>query len=235
MWKRYVLFGGLAAVVVPLAVLMLRGGAAEPATTPRRPTAGSFTVTVYPNERPGDARGRCAGRPGIVDWSSRRCRQTVNSSLYSEGGEGVRVLTTRFRTRPIKENTARRGPQAGGRDSQAPADLRTQPGRSCHTLEQNLKMLAKLEDFTSVTTKSATEKASLNSESCIALAKYVMDTRGEKTKELVGLKQQWQTANEQMEFARRQMAELSAGTARVERDAVIIVDKGNRPAPARFV
>ena len=31
--------------------------------------------------------------------------QTVDSSLYSEGTDGIRVLTTRYRTRPIKEDT----------------------------------------------------------------------------------------------------------------------------------
>src|SRR5688572_18211257 len=31
--------------------------------------------------------------------------ETVNTSLYSEGGEGLRVLNTRFRLRPVKEDT----------------------------------------------------------------------------------------------------------------------------------
>jgi N-terminal domain of unknown function (DUF4140) len=31
--------------------------------------------------------------------------QTVDSSLYTEGAEGLRVLSTRFRTRAIKEDT----------------------------------------------------------------------------------------------------------------------------------
>src|SRR5262249_35206788 len=31
--------------------------------------------------------------------------QTVNGSLYSEGTDGLRVLTTRYRTRPIQEDT----------------------------------------------------------------------------------------------------------------------------------
>src|SRR4051812_27893322 len=30
---------------------------------------------------------------------------TVASSLYSESSDGIRVLTTRFRTRPVKEDT----------------------------------------------------------------------------------------------------------------------------------
>ena len=31
--------------------------------------------------------------------------RTIDNSLYSEGSDGIRVLSTRFRTRPIKENT----------------------------------------------------------------------------------------------------------------------------------
>src|SRR5205823_28929 len=30
---------------------------------------------------------------------------TINSSLYSEGTDGIRVLTTRFRSRPIQQDT----------------------------------------------------------------------------------------------------------------------------------
>ena len=33
---------------------------------------------------------------------------TINSSLYSEGTEGIRVLTTRFRTRPDPAKTPAR-------------------------------------------------------------------------------------------------------------------------------
>src|SRR5207247_2355562 len=32
-------------------------------------------------------------------------QQTANSSLYSEGGDGIRVLSTRFRSRPVREDT----------------------------------------------------------------------------------------------------------------------------------
>ena len=39
--------------------------------------------------------------------------QTVNSSLYSEGTDGIRVLTTRFRTRPIMEDTREEVRKAG--------------------------------------------------------------------------------------------------------------------------
>ena len=57
-----------------------------------------------------------------------------------------------------------------------------------------------------------------------------MDTRGEKTKELVALQQQLQNNAEQGEFIKRQLQELAAGHSKTERDAVIVVDKQNAPA-----
>lgn len=231
MWKCYALFGGLVAVAVPLAFVALRGGAAEPANpTPKGSNSRVVHVTVYPNSALVTREVDVPAGTGTVELVvTPMPAQTVNSSLYSEGSEGIRILTTRFRTRPIKEDTREevRKLEDDIRKLQTTCE-RLQS--DMQTLDQNLKMLAKMEDFTSVTTKTATEKAALNSESCIALAKYVMDSRAEKAKELVGLKQQWQTSTEEMEFAKRKMGELSAGTARVERDAVIVVDKVNASA-----
>src|SRR5262249_56423135 len=58
-----------------------------------------------------------------------------------------------------------------------------------------------------------------------ALCDYVSKQRAEKAKVLVGLKQQLQNNKEQVEFVQRQLAELTSGTSKVERDAVIVVDK----------
>ena len=47
-------------------------------------------------------------------------------------------------------------------------------------------LLGKLENFTTVTTVHSTEKGALNSESAIAMAKYIMEARSNKAKALVG-------------------------------------------------
>src|SRR5262249_56106990 len=62
-------------------------------------------------------------------------------------------------------------------------------------IEQNMAMLAKLEGFTAVTTVHATEKGGLNGDNVITLAKYVMEQRGDKTKDLVDLPQNPDTPN----------------------------------------
>jgi hypothetical protein len=155
--------------------------------------------------------------------------QTINNSLYSEGTDGIRVLTTRFRTRPVKEDTREevRKLEAQLKDLQTTAQKLQ---AEIKTLEQNLLMLGKLEGFTAATTQQATEKGTLNGETIITLAKYVMDSRAEKAKELVSLQQQLQANQEQTEFARRQLQELTAGSSKTERDAVIVVEKSTPAA-----
>ena len=50
--------------------------------------------------------------------------QTTTSSLYTEAGEGVRVLSTRFRTRAVLEDT-RGGASEGGPDQDVAAGFRS--------------------------------------------------------------------------------------------------------------
>src|SRR5262249_8482862 len=92
--------------------------------------------------------------------------------------------------------------------------------------QQNQQMLAKLEDFTATTTKTS-DKSALNSESIIALSKYVMEPRAARAKEIVTLQQDIQDNKEKADFVQRQLQELTHGTAKVEHDAVIVVDKVN--------
>lgn len=155
--------------------------------------------------------------------------QTVNSSLYSEGTDGIRVLTTRFRTRAIQQDTRE---EVRKLESQIKEHAATAQKIQAEikTIEQNNQLLTKLEGFTAATTHQATEKASLNSETVISLTKYLMSTRSEQSKQVVALQQQLQANQEVTEFTRRKLQELASGFSRTERDAIIVVDKKNAPA-----
>ena len=149
---------------------------------------------------------------------------TVNSSLYSEGTEGIRVLTTRYRMRPVREDRREEVRKLHAQLKtlhQAQAKLQSDMG----VIDKNLAMLAKLEDFTGTSLKSLTEKGLLNGDQIILLSKYVMDSRGEKSQNLVTLRQELADNMEQCEFLNRKLNDLTAGTSKVERDAVIVVDK----------
>jgi uncharacterized protein (TIGR02231 family) len=195
--------------------------AAQPKTAPNRVTH----VTVYPNNALVTREVDAPEDTGLFELVVTPLPpRTVDSSLYSEGTDTIRVLTTRFRMRPIKEDTREevRKLEAHLRELLL-AGQKLQS--DVHVIEQNLQMLTKLETFTGANLQHQTEKGNLNGEAIITLTKYVMDTRAEKAQQLVGLQQQLQTNKEQVEFTQRQLRDLSAGSSRTERDAVIVVDK----------
>jgi uncharacterized protein (TIGR02231 family) len=155
--------------------------------------------------------------------------QTVDSSLYTEGADGLRVLSTRFRTRAIKDDTRQ--------EVRAKQDLLKKLEADAQRLrkeivvqDEDLKYLHQLGGFTSTALTGLTEKGRLDSEAILTLSKFVMENRGVKSKAETDLRQQLQANSEAAEFATRQLAELSAGTSRVEHDAVIIVHKARPQA-----
>ena len=155
--------------------------------------------------------------------------QAVDSSLFTEGGDGLRVLSTRFRTRAVKNDTRQEVrikeeqlKNLNGEIDRLQKEIAVQ--------EEDLKYLHKLEGFTGTSLAGLTEKGRLDSEAILTLSKFVMTTRGEKTKGETELRRQLQADTEAVEFATRQLAELSTGTSRVERDAVILVQKARPQA-----
>ena len=61
-----------------------------------------------------------------------------------------------------------------------------------------------------------------------------METRAEKSTAQVDLQQKLQANTEATEFATRELGELTAGSSRTERDAVIVVDKGEPAGKVRL-
>jgi uncharacterized protein (TIGR02231 family) len=154
---------------------------------------------------------------------------TVNSSLYTEGTDGIRVLTTRFRTRQLLEDN-REDVRKLQDELKALEMTRDKLEAEIAALQTNTKSLDKVEGFTGITTIETAKRGALDSDSVIALSKYVREARMEAARELVGLKHQVRTNQEKAEFAGRRLKELAAGTARTEREAVIVVEKSKAAA-----
>ena len=75
--------------------------AAEPTTAPSKVTA----VTVYQDSALVTREVQVPEKAGLLELIvSALPAQTLDSSLYSEGTDGIRILTTRYRTRAIKED-----------------------------------------------------------------------------------------------------------------------------------
>jgi hypothetical protein len=149
---------------------------------------------------------------------------TLESSLYAEGGDGIRVLSVRYRSRAIAEDTR---DEVRKLDAQLKTlTLKMQSSQSeLKAIDENLKLLDKLEGFTAKSLEHLSDKGQLDTEKIIALAKFVQDDRTKRAKDQLAVKQTMESVQEQVEFVKRQLAERSGGSVRTERDAVIVVDK----------
>ena len=146
--------------------------------------------------------------------------ETIDSSLYTEAAPPIRVLSTRYRTRAVREDTreeVRRREREIEQLNQEEQRLRSQT----EVAEKDLHLLEKLEGFTAATLLQLTETGALDAESTIALADHIMSKRSEIAERQVDLRRQIEASNEALRFARRELEGLSAGSSREERDAVI--------------
>jgi hypothetical protein len=238
--RRLALVGGGAALCLGcLAVFLTIRQSPAAAGPPKEADAGPRLaaskithVTVYPDSALVTREVEAPAGVGLVELVVGALPEaTVASSLYTEAGEGMRVLTTRFRSRPVKEDTREEVRKLEEEIRKLQQDARRIQSEVL-AVQNNVGLLAKLENFTSASTVHATEKGKLDADSAIALAKYLMEGRVEKSKLIVALQEQLQTNTESLAFAQRKLSTLTTGGSKIERDAVVVVDKVNN-APGK--
>ncbi len=202
----------------------------EDAPRPRPAASRIVAVTVYQGQALVTREVGIPEGEGVVEVVVTPLpAETVDNSLYTEGSEGLRVLSTRFRTRAVKEDT-RQEVRALEESIKKLARDAQRLQEEAVVQEKDLQYLSKLEGFTATTLNGLTEKGRLDGEAILTLSRFVMDSRGVKSKLGGDLRQSLQANAEASDFAKRQLAELSSGTSRVERDALIVVQKTRREA-----
>ena len=184
---------GLARAQIPATVFADEEGGKPPVVGAERPvkTAASrvTAVTVYQGNAVVTRTVDVPEGKGLVEVIVTPLpAETINSSLYTEGTDGLRVLSTRYRMRAVKEDTRA---EVRAKQQQI-AKLRQEAERlqkEAQVHEQNIQLLSKLENFTGATLQQLTEKGRLDSEATIGLAKYVMDSRATESDKQVETKQ----------------------------------------------
>lgn len=204
--------------------MQLTAAQPQPPTQPALASSRISAVTVYQTSALVSREVDVPAGAGIVELLVGPLpASTVNSSLYSEGTNGLRVLTTRFRTRVLQENMEEEVRKLENELKEL-KKLEQDLQKQVQTIEQNQALLAKLEDFTAGALKQITEKGMLNAEAVTSLAKFIMETRAAKSQELVGLQQKIQANQEQMQYVQRQMSKVASTSDKTVREAVIVVD-----------
>lgn len=197
--------------------------------TPSRVAA----VTVYPRSamvtREADVP---AGKGALEVTISPLPPAAILSSLIAEGSDGIRVLSTRFRSRTVVTDTREETRKL--QDELAQLTLaREKIDADVKAVQENLKTLVKLEAFMGVSTVQSAEKGALNAEAAITLVKYIKDSRTESTRELIKLEQEVKANQAKAAGIQAKANELAGVTNRTERDAVIVVDRGDAGAAGK--
>ncbi len=177
-------------------------------------TTALVTRAVQTPDAAGQAEVVVAPLPGSV----------VPTSLYAEGGENVRVITARFRTRAINEDNRAEVRVLEAKIKESKKKLQVIEA-DAKALEGNTKLLDKMEVFTAATLQHLTEKGQLDSEKIIALATFIREARVKAAKESVTLAQQRDAIGDVMAFDERVLKEKAGGVTRTERDAVLVIEK----------
>jgi hypothetical protein len=174
-------------------------------------------VTVYPQNALVTREVEVPDGSGLIELTiTPMPDQIVPSTMYSEAGNGLRVLTTRFSTRQVLEDTSEERRKLEAEKEQLLV-VASKIASETASLQKNIDLLNRLE--------GVTEKGKHTGDEVILMAKYVMDQRIEKAKEMVALQEQKRLNDIQLNFNQRKMAELGRGGGKMERDAIIVVDR----------
>jgi len=200
---------------------------APPVAAAKIATSRVSSVTVYPNSALVTREVDVPEGQGTFEITVRPLPpKTIQSSLYSEGTEGIRILMTRFRTRPILEDTREDVLKLQEELKQLKA-AREKIDADTKANLANSQLLTKLENFTAATPIQGAEKGALNSDAVIAMVKFIVERRTESTKESVSLQQLAGANQEKVDLATKKLNDLTGSTAKTENDAVIVVEKAN--------
>src|SRR5260221_14508679 len=157
---------------------LLSGGKAEEPNTPAAAKIAKSRidrVTVYPNSALVTREVDVPAGAGLIELVvAPMPTQIVPSTMYSEGAAGIRVLTTRFSTRQVLEDTSeeRRKLETEKEKYLVIAAKIDSETASCL---KNAEMLTKLEGI-------AEKSSSRSGDEIIAMSRYVMEQRVGKAK-----------------------------------------------------
>lgn len=201
-------------------------------------TSRITNVTVYPDTalvtrevRVPDAKGLHEIVVGPLPTS------VLGKSLYGEGSDGIRVLATRFRSRAVEADTRKEVRELQEEEETIQNEIAKNTSDMA-TLTGNSAFLTKLEAFAGATTVAATEKAKLDSAQVTKLATFLMASRTDQNKEVHDLTLANKELQKKLQFIQRKRGELSVGSSKTEREAVLVVERvgaGNANAKLSYL
>ena len=150
--------------------------------------------------------------------------QIVPDSLFAEGSETIEVRGVQFRQRAVGQS-----PREEVRKIQDEIELVNQEVASNEKMQQlaqkQSEYLDKLEGFVAPTATTELSKGVLDAESLERLTKFSFEQRSKIASEQLELAKSRKQLQEKLNLLQRQLAEITSGSSKTVREAVVYVQK----------
>ncbi|MCC6574169.1 MAG: mucoidy inhibitor MuiA family protein [Planctomycetes bacterium] len=145
-------------------------------------------------------------------------------SLFADGAANVEVRAVRYRTRVVGKDVSSEAAKL--QQEIEDIDMRKRENVALTQLaDRQLLFLDKLEGFTAPTAATEMSKGVLNAEQIEKLSKFSFEKRAELVKARLALAEAMIKLNKDSQLAQMRLGQLGGGDTRIEREAVIFVDK----------
>ncbi len=145
------------------------------------------------------------------------------ASLYAEPAEGVQVRSVSYRVRPVEQDIRQEVRELDAKIQTLQDELAASQ-REKQVLAQRTAYVDKLEAFTAGTATTELKSGVLNAETLMQLSKYIGDERTAVAKAELALGIKERELNSQLELLNRQRGELTSGSAKTVREAVVFLN-----------
>lgn len=155
--------------------------------------------------------------------------QIVGDSLYAAGRGDLQVRAVRYRTRAVEGAPREEVRKLDEQIEELEKEMRKVDGLQ-KTLKSHAAYLSKLENFVVPTAHVELSKGVLNADTLIEMTALITERRDKHGEQSFELKEQQRELKKQLDLIRRKRSTLTRGSSRVEREALIFVEKAQAGA-----
>ncbi|MEI6541841.1 MAG: mucoidy inhibitor MuiA family protein, partial [Planctomycetota bacterium] len=157
----------------------------------------------------------------------------VPSSIYAEADDGVEVRSVLFRERAVDQDI-REEVRKLDKDIRDTQDKIAAKHRQLEVLTERKAYLTKLEAFTAPTATFELTKGVLNADTLSKITLFQFDQRQTNATEELKLGTEERDLNDQLSVLQRQRNELTGGSARTVREAIVFINLTIADGSLRF-
>lgn len=148
--------------------------------------------------------------------------QVLPESIYAESRDGVEIRSVRFRERPVAEDIRAEVRELDDLIKSVDDKLASVKA-NMELVESESRYLERLENFTADTANKEIAKGVLNAETLEKMTDFQFEKRQVLSDRRLDLTRQAQTLNEQRHLLQRKREQLTAGTAKTVREAIVYI------------